>query len=103
MYAVVDIAGQQFKVEKNKFVYVNRLAGEEGSEVSFDKVLLVDEDGKVKVGKPLLSGAKVSARILSHLKADKVLIFKKKRRKSYKKLNGHRQPLTKIKIEEITV
>lgn len=101
MYAIVDIAGQQFKVEKEAKLYVNRLEGEEGAEVDFDKVLLIDNDGKVKVGTPNVKNAVVKAKILSHLKGDKVLVFKKKRRKGYQKLNGHRQLLTRIQIEDI--
>jgi len=101
MYAIVDIAGQQFKVEKDQKVFVHRLNAEEGSKVSFDKVLLVDNDGKVKVGTPTVSGAKVSATVLNHLKGDKVLVFKKKRRKGYQKMNGHRQYLSCIQIEGI--
>ncbi len=101
MYAIVDIAGQQFKVEKDARLYVHRLEGEEGSQVDLDKVLLVDNNGKVKVGKPVVKDALVKAKILEHLKGDKVEIFKKKRRKGYKKLTGHRQYLTQIQIEEI--
>lgn len=101
MYAIVNIAGQQFKVEKDQKVYVNRLAGEEGSKVSFDEVLLIDKDGKIEVGAPNVKGASVSAKILSHVRGDKVLVFKKKRRKGYQKLNGHRQDLTQIQIEGI--
>ncbi len=101
MYAIVDIAGFQYKVEKDKKLYVSRLEGEEGSNIEFDKVLLVDNDGKVQVGKPNVDGAKVSAKILSHLKDDKKIIFKKKRRKGYQVKNGHRQPLTQIQVENI--
>ena len=101
MYAIVDIAGQQLKVEKDKKFYVNRLQGEEGSELDIDKVLLVDNEGKVKVGTPNVKNAIVKAKILSHLKGDKVMVFKKKRRKGYQKLNGHRQYLTRIQIEDI--
>ena len=101
MYAIVDIAGQQFKIEKDQKIFVHRLNAEEGSKVSFDKVLLVDNDGKVNVGVPTVSGANVSATVLSHLKGEKVLVFKKKRRKGYQKMNGHRQYLTCIQIEEI--
>jgi large subunit ribosomal protein L21 len=101
MYAIVDIAGFQYKVEKDKKLFVNRLQGEEGANIEFDKVLLVDNDGKVQVGKPTVDGAKVSAKILSHLKDDKKIIFKKKRRKGYQKKNGHRQPLTQIQVENI--
>jgi large subunit ribosomal protein L21 len=102
MYAIVDIQGQQFKVEKDAKVYVHRLEGEEGAKVSFDKVLLLDDNGKVTVGAPTVSGAQVSATILSHLKDKKVIIFKKKRRKGYQKQNGHRQYLTQVQIDGIS-
>lgn len=101
MYAIVDIAGQQFKVSEKQLIYVHRLQGNEGDNVKFDKVMLVDNNGKVKVGNPVISGANVSAKIISHLKGDKVLVFKKKRRKGYQKMNGHRQQLTRIQIESI--
>ncbi|MCG9791534.1 50S ribosomal protein L21 [Flavobacterium algicola] len=102
MYAIVEIAGQQFKVSKDLKVYVNRLASEEGSKISFDKVLLLDDNGSVTLGAPAIEGASVEAKVLQHLKGDKVIIFKKKRRKGYKKRNGHRQYLTQIVIEGIT-
>jgi len=102
MYAIVDIAGQQFKVEKDQKLFVHRLEGEEGKKVSFDKVLLIDTGSKVSVGSPVVKGASVSAKIVEHMKADKVLVFKKKRRKGYKKLNGHRQYMTQILIEGIS-
>ena len=101
MYAIVEIAGQQFKVEKDNKLFVHRLDAEEGATVEFDKVLLLDIDGKVKVGKPTVKAAKISAKVLAHQKGDKVLVFKKKRRKGYKTLNGHRQQFTQIQIEEI--
>jgi len=101
MYAIVDIAGQQFKVEKDQKLFVHRLDAGEGERVSFDRVLLIDNDSKISVGEPILKGASVSARVISHMKGDKVLVFKKKRRKGYQKLNGHRQYLTQIQIEEI--
>jgi large subunit ribosomal protein L21 len=101
MYAIVNIAGQQFKVEKDNKIFVHRLNAEEGSKVDFDNVLLIDNDGKINVGTPSLSGAKVSATVLNHLKGNKVLVFKKKRRKGYQKLNGHRQHLSYIQIDEI--
>jgi large subunit ribosomal protein L21 len=101
MYAIVDIAGQQFKVEKDEKVFVHRLNAEEGSKIDFDHVLLIENDGKINVGTPTLSGAKVSATVLNHLKGEKVLVFKKKRRKGYQKLNGHRQFLSYIQIDEI--
>lgn len=101
MYAIVEIAGQQFKAEKGRKLYVHRLEGEEGSLVSFDQVLLTDDDGQVKVGAPVLKDSVVNAKILKHLKDDKVIVFKKKRRKGYKVKNGHRQYLTQIIIEDI--
>ena len=103
MYAIVEIAGQQFKVSKDLKVYVHRLANEEGSKVSFDKVLLLDDNGNVTLGAPAIEGASVEAKVLQHLKGDKVIVFKKKRRKGYKKRNGHRQYLTQIVIEGIAV
>ena len=101
MYAIVEIAGQQFKVEKERKVYVNRLPQEEGADVAFEKVLLVDNEGVISIGAPVVEGAKVTATVLRHLKGDKVIVFKKKRRKGYKKKNGHRQYLTQIQITEI--
>ncbi|HEY6162128.1 MAG TPA: 50S ribosomal protein L21, partial [Bacteroidia bacterium] len=91
MYAIVDIAGQQFKVQKNQRVYVHRLDAIEGSKVEFDKVLLLEKDGKIQVGTPVVDGAKVAATVLNHLRGDKVLVFRKKRRKGFKRMNGHRQ------------
>jgi len=99
MYAIVEIAGQQFKVAKDQKVYVHRLQEEEGAKVSFNKVLLLDSEGKVTIGAPAIEGAEVTAKILSHLKGDKVIVFKKKRRKGYKKKNGHRQFLTESKLK----
>lgn len=101
MYAIVEIAGQQFKVVKDQSIFVHRLEGEEGANLEFDAVLLTDDGKKVKVGTPHVDGAKVSAKIETHLKGDKVLVFKKKRRKGYQKMNGHRQYLTKILISDI--
>ena len=101
MYAIVEIAGQQFKVEQGKKVYVHRLAAEEGASVEFDKVLLVENEGDVKVGTPVVEGAKVKASVIEHLKADKVIIFRKKRRKNFERKNGHRQCMTQILIEAI--
>jgi large subunit ribosomal protein L21 len=101
MYAIVDIAGKQFKVEKEKFIYAPLMEAEEGAAVDFDNVLLVDNDGKVKVGTPTVKGAKVSGKVLEHVKGDKVIVFKKKRRKGYRKKNGHRQQFTKVLIEDI--
>ena len=101
MYAIVEMAGQQFKVEKDQQVFVHRLDSKEGSKVTFDNVLLVDNGGKVNVGAPAIKGATVVATVLEHVKGDKVIVFKKKRRKGYKVKNGHRQYLTSIKIEAI--
>lgn len=101
MYAIVEIAGQQFKVAKDQKVYVHRLQGAEGSKVTFDKVMLIDNNGDVTIGAPAIKGAGVTAKVLGHLKGDKVIVFKKKRRKGYKKKNGHRQYLTEIQIEDI--
>ena len=101
MYAIVEIAGQQFKVQKDQQIFVHRLDAAIDSKVDFEKVLLVDNDGKISVGAPVISGAKVSAKVLEHLQGDRVLVFKKKRRKGYQKLNGHRQQLSKIQIEAI--
>jgi large subunit ribosomal protein L21 len=103
MYAIIEIAGQQFKIEKEMKLFVHRLKAEEGSQVTFDRVMLVDNDGTVQVGIPTVAGATVTATVLSHLKGDKVLVFKKKKRKSYQKMNGHRQYLTSIKIDDIII
>ncbi len=101
MYAIVEIAGQQFKVEKKQEIFVHRLEEKEGSKVEFSEVLLIDNDGKINVGTPVIKGAVVSAKVLEHMKADKVLVFKKKRRKGYQKLNGHRQYMSRILIDSI--
>ena len=101
MYAIVDIAGQQFKVAKNQKLFVHRLQDKEGSKVSFDKVYLVDDGKKVTVGAPAILGASVKAKIVSHLKGDKVIVFKKKRRKGYRVKNGHRQALSELMVENI--
>ena len=102
MYAIVEIAGQQFKVAKDQKVYVHRLQGEEGSSVSFDKVYLLDDGTKVTLGAPAITGASVEAKVVKHLKGDKVIVFKKKRRKGYRVKNGHRQSLTEILIQSIS-
>ncbi len=101
MYAIVEIAGQQFKVEKDQQVYVHRLEAKEGSKVEFDNVLLIENGGKIAVGAPAIEGAKVTAKVLQHVKGDKVIVFKKKRRKGYKVRNGHRQYMSQIQIEKI--
>jgi large subunit ribosomal protein L21 len=101
MYAIVDIAGKQFKVAKDQYIYAPKLEGEAGEAVSFDKVLLIDDGGTVNIGAPTVSGASVSGKILEHVKGDKVIVFKKKRRKGYVVKNGHRQQFTKVQIEGI--
>ncbi|WP_088339760.1 50S ribosomal protein L21 [Robiginitalea sediminis] len=101
MYAIVEIAGQQFKVAKDQKVFVNRLKSEEGQKVTFDQVLLIGDGDAVTVGAPAIDGAAVEAKVVKHLKGDKVIVFKKKRRKGYRVKNGHRQPLTQLVIEGI--
>ncbi|HEY9885860.1 MAG TPA: 50S ribosomal protein L21 [Vampirovibrionales bacterium] len=101
MYAIVEIAGQQFKVAKDQKVYVHRLQDEEGSKVTFDNVLLLEDGSDITIGAPAIDGAAVEAKVIKHLKGDKVIVFKKKRRKGYKKKNGHRQYLTELVIEGI--
>lgn len=101
MYAIVEIAGQQFKVERGQRVYVHRLEANEGANVEFDKVYLLDNQGKVSVGNPVIDGAKVAATVVSHVKGDKVAVFKKKRRKTYQKWNNHRQLFTEILIQGV--
>lgn len=101
MYAIVEIAGQQFKVERGNKVYVHRLEANEGAKVEFDKVLLIDNAGKIQVGNPTVDGAKVAATVIGHVKGDKVIVFKKKRRKTYQKWNNHRQQFTQILIQGV--
>jgi large subunit ribosomal protein L21 len=101
MYAIVEIAGQQFKVVQDQKLFVHRLADKEGDKVSFDKVYLLDDGKKVTLGAPAITGASVEAKVVSHLKGDKVIVFKKKRRKGYRVKNGHRQALTELVIEKI--
>jgi large subunit ribosomal protein L21 len=103
MFVIVTIAGQQFKVEEGNELFVHRLDAKEGDQISFEDVLLVDQDGEVTLGKPKVEGAQVNASVLEHLKGDKVIVFKKKRRKGYRKKNGHRQHFTKIKVDGIAV
>ena len=103
MYAIVEIAGQQFKVENNDEIFVHRLDGEPGTKLEFTEVLLVDHDGKISVGKPYVEGSKVTGKILEHARGDKVIIFKKKRRKGFQKETGHRQDFSKILIENIAL
>ncbi len=102
MYAIVEIAGHQYKIEKDQKLFVNRMENEAGSELEFDQVFLLADGEEIKVGAPVVEGVKVKAKVLEHVKADKIIVFKKKRRKGYQKLNGHRQPMTQIQIEEIT-
>ncbi len=101
MYAIVEIAGQQFKVQKDQKIFVHRLASDLGSKIEFDRVLLIDNDGKINIGAPAIDGAKITAEVIDHVKGDKVIVFKKKRRKGYKKKNGHRQQFTAITITDI--
>jgi large subunit ribosomal protein L21 len=101
MYAIVEIAGQQFKVENKSKLFVHRLDTEEGKNIEFDKVLLVENNGKYKVGKPHVKDAKIKAKVVAHQKGEKVLVFKKKRRKGFQTLNGHRQQFTELQIEDI--
>lgn len=101
MYAIVEIAGQQFKVERGNKVYVHRLEANEGSKVEFDRVLLIENDGKISVGNPTVDGAKVAATVIEHLKGDKVIVFKKLRRKGYQKWNNHRQQYTQILVQGV--
>jgi len=102
MYAIVEIGGQQLKVEEKAKIYVNLMDAVEGTKVEFDKVLLIDNEGTVNVGQPVVEGAKVSATVLAHVKGEKTLVFKKKRRKTYQVMNDHRQQYTQIEIEKIT-
>ena len=101
MYAIVEISGKQFKVEKKQKLFVNRIDAEEGKKVSFDNVLMFSNGNKLSIGSPVVSGVKVDAKVLKHLKSDKVIVFKKKRRKGYKVKNGHRQLITQIEINDI--
>jgi large subunit ribosomal protein L21 len=101
MYAIVNIGGAQFKVVQNQYLYAPKIEGQAGSSVTFDQVLLVQDGDKVEVGTPVVKGVTVTGKILEHVKGDKVLVFKKKRRKGYAVKNGHRQQFTKVQIEKI--
>ena len=101
MYAIVTIAGQQFKINENTPVFVHRLDAKEGDTITFDQVMMIGGNGSVTVGTPTVSGASITAKVIAHVKGDKVLVFKKKRRKGYQKMNGHRQSFTKIHIDKI--
>ena len=103
MYAIVEIAGQQFKVNKDQKIFVHRQEGEVGDKLTFERVYLIDNDNDIKVGMPVVDGASINASIVSHVRGDKVLVFKKKRRKSYQKMTGHRQDFTQLLIEDIVV
>ena len=103
MYAIVEIAGQQFKVEKNDEIFVHRLEAEPGTKVEFSEVLLVENEGKVSVGKPFVEGSKITAKVLEHARGDKVVVFKQKRRKGVQKETGHRQDFSKIQIQSIAL
>ena len=103
MYAIVEIAGQQFKVQKDQKVFVHRLNAEAGQKLEFDRVLLVDNEGAITLGAPAIEGALITAEVIEHLKGDKVIVFRKKRRKGYKKRNGHRQSFTAITISGINL
>ncbi len=102
MFAIVEIAGQQFKVASGQEIFVHRLDASEGDNVNFDKVLMTSNGGAPNIGTPILSGSSVKATVLEHVKGDKVIVFKKKRRKGFRKKNGHRQQFSKIKIDSIT-
>jgi large subunit ribosomal protein L21 len=101
MYAIVEIAGQQFKVQKDQKIFVHRLDAEAGQKLDFDKVLLVDNGGKISLGAPAIEGASVTVEVIEHVKGDKVIVFRKNRRKGYRKKNGHRQQFTALTIKNI--
>lgn len=101
MYAIVEVAGLQYKVKSHDRLFVHRLEANEGTNIEFDKVLLIDNGGKITLGSPVIDGARVAAKVISHLKGDKVIVFKKKRRKGYQKMNGHRQQLTELLIQAV--
>ena len=101
MYAIVEIAGQQFKVQKDQKIFVHRLDAKEGKKVEFNDILLIDDGKKVTLGAPAIEGAKVTAEVNEHVKGDKVIVFRKKRRKGYRKKNGHRQSFTALTIKTI--
>jgi large subunit ribosomal protein L21 len=102
MYAIVEIAGQQFKVQNNDEIFVHRLEGDPGTKIEFEQVLLLDQDGKISVGMPLVEGTSISGTIVDHVRGDKVVIFKKNRRKGYEKESGHRQDFSKVRIDNIS-
>jgi large subunit ribosomal protein L21 len=102
MYAIVEIAGQQFKVEEGRKIFVHRLEAEEGKKIEFDKVLLIDDDGKITIGEPVIKDAIIEGQVIDHPRGDKVIVFKKKRKKGYRVKNGHRQNLTQVEIISIS-
>ena len=101
MYAIVEIAGQQFKVEEGKKIFVHRLKAEDGKQIDFDKVLLIEEEGKITIGEPVVKDAKVEGKVINQVRGDKVIVFKKKRKKGYRVKNGHRQNFTQVEIVSI--
>ncbi len=101
MYAIVEIAGKQFKVKKDQYIYTPKMEVESGDTISFDKVLLIEDQSDIKIGMPTVNGAKVFGKVVKHVKSDKVIVFKKKRRKGYQKKQGHRQEYTQVLIENI--
>ena len=103
MYAIVEIAGQQFKVKKNDEIFVHRLEGEPGTKLEFTEILLIDNDGKISVGNPHVEGSKITGKLIEHARGDKVVVFKKKRRKGFQKETGHRQDFSKVLIENIAL
>jgi len=103
MYAILDVNNRQYKVKQGQEIYVDLQTAEIGADLSFDKVLLADNEGTITIGTPSLANASVSAKVLEHVKGDKVIVFKKKRRKGYKVKKGHRQQYTKIRIDSITI
>ena len=102
MYAIIEIAGQQFKVKQDDEIFVHRLDAEPGKSLEFSEILLLDDEGKIEIGKPFVTGMKITASVLEHVRGDKVVVFKKKRRKGYQKESGHRQDFTRIHIENIS-
>ncbi len=103
MYAILDVNNRQYKVKQGQEIYVDLQQAEVGADLTFNKILLTENEGSVRVGTPSLNNASVSATVLDHVKGDKVIIFKKKRRKGYRVKKGHRQQFTKIRIESITI
>ena len=101
MYAIIETGGKQYRVEKDTVLFIEKLDSEKGGKVTFDRVLMASQEGKLQVGAPTLQGARVTAEVLDQHKADKVIAFKKRRRHGYQRTRGHRQHLTKVKITDI--